>query len=369
MQKNLEAEYKQIMSVYDEYNEIGRNNIKATSSDFINMVGEEGVKDIVKKVFLGDNVRDVTEFITQRRLINSYSAMLELYLKTFNLHNDSIKEFIEFIAKDLQKTKGDAKLLDLWLLGLTKKGLDNIVRTEENIVDYQFSFESSVNDTVEDLKKSYGELSGTIEMNGSVINLNWNIMVLMFIAIGAQTLSIRGSAKSMNGKMFEKLVLGALLTVLGFTFLSGPPCKVDKTKRLFWLSNMDENERETDATVIYNGKAISIDIGFIGKGNPEITLDKVTRFGAYKRIGGIPHDMATVIIVDTIGENSDLFKKAKRVNGYVLQMNNNNWTTEFAKTICEIMDIEHELSNQRVEDLENYFDEKLKKIDMKLFMR
>ncbi len=50
------------MSVYDEYNEIGRNNIKATSSDFINMVGEEGVKDIVKKVFLGDNVRDVTEF-------------------------------------------------------------------------------------------------------------------------------------------------------------------------------------------------------------------------------------------------------------------------------------------------------------------
>ena len=154
MQKNyLETEYKQIMSVYDEYNEIGRNNIKATSSDFINMVGEEGVKDIVKKVFLGDNVRDVTEFITQRRLINSYSAMLELYLKTFNLHNDSIKEFIEFIAKDLQKTKGDAKLLDLWLLGLTKKGLDNIVRTEENIVDYQFSFESSVNDTVEDLKK------------------------------------------------------------------------------------------------------------------------------------------------------------------------------------------------------------------------
>ena len=79
--------------------------------------------------------------------------------------------------------------------------------------------------------------------------------------------------------------------------------------------------------------------------------------------------MATVIIVDTIGENSDLFKKAKRVNGYVLQMKNNNWTTEFAKTICEIMDIEHELSNQRVEDLENYFDEKLKKIDMKLFMR
>lgn len=65
MQKNyLETEYKQIMSVYDEYNEIGRNNIKATSSDFINMVGEEGVKDIVKKFFL------VTMFVMLQNLLH-----------------------------------------------------------------------------------------------------------------------------------------------------------------------------------------------------------------------------------------------------------------------------------------------------------
>ncbi len=126
----------------------------------------------------------------------------------------------------------------------------------------------------------------------------------------------------MNGKMFEKLVLGTLLTLIGFKYLQEPPKSINKTKKYFWLSNMDENERETDATLIYSGKAISIDMGFIGRGNPEITLDKVTRFGAYKHIGGIPHDMATIIIVDTVGENSDLFNKAKRVNGYVFQMKN-----------------------------------------------
>ena len=75
--------------------------------------------------------------------------------------------------------------------------------------------------------------------------------------------------------------------------MDGPPEVIDKMKKYFWLSHMDEYERETDATVVYNGKAISIDIGFIGRGNPEITLDKVTRFGAYKRIGGVNHDMAT----------------------------------------------------------------------------
>lgn len=356
------------MRIFDEYNNLGKNNIKATRSDFTNMVGEEGVRDIIKKVFRGGNVRDITEFITQRRLINSYSAMLDLYLKTMNEYTESTEEFASYVANDLKKSKGDAKMLDLWLLGLTKKGLDNIVRTEKNIVDYQYSFSNSMNDAVESLKNTYGELKGTIEMNGRCLDLNWNVFSLMLMAMGAQTLSIRGSAKSMNGKMFEKLVLGSLLSVMGFSYLPSPPSKLDKSKKLFWLSNMDENERETDATVVYNGKAISIDIGFIGKGNPEITLDKVTRFNAYKQICGLPHDMTTIIIVDTVGENSDLFNKAKRVNGHVLQMKNKDWTIEFSKTLCMIMETKHELSQMEVDDLEAYFDIELEKINMQRFV-
>lgn len=356
------------MGIYDKYNNLGKNNIKATSSDFTNMVGEEGVRDIVKKVFLGGNVRDITEFITQRRLINSYSAMLDLFLKEIGDKTETTEDYASYVAKDLIKSKGDAKMLDLWLLGLTKKGLDNIVRTQENIVDYQYSFTESMDDTVDDLENAYGALSGTIEIDGRKMDLNWNVMSFMLMAIGAQTLSIRGSAKSMNGKMFEKLVLGSILSVMGFTFLAAPPNRIDKTKKYFWLSNMDENERETDATVIYNGVAISIDIGFIGKGNPEITLDKVTRFNAYKQIGGLPHDMATIIIVDTVGENSDLFNKADRVNGHVLQMKNKDWTIDFSKTLCKIMNISHELSDMRISDLDNYFENKLKAIDMSKFI-
>lgn len=356
------------MGIYNKYNNLGKNNIKATSSDFTNMVGEEGVRDVVKKVFLGGNVRDITEFITQRRLINSYSAMIDLYLKEIGSKAEKTEDYASYVANDLTESKGDAKILDLWLLGLTKKGLDNIVRTQENIVDYQYSFTESMDDAIESLENEYGPLKGTIEINGRKMDLNWSVISFMLMTMGAQTLSIRGSAKSMNGKMFEKLILGSLLSVMGFTFLPKPPSKIDKFKKSFWLSNMDENEREIDATVAYNGIAVSIDIGFIGKGNPEITLDKVTRFNAYKQIGGISHDMSTIIIVDTVGENSDLFNKADRVNGHVLQMKNRDWTIEFSRTLCKIMDISHELSAMKLSDLDSYFERKLKDIDMSKFI-
>lgn len=357
------------MSIFNNYNTLGKNNIKATSTDFTNMVGKEGVKDIVRKVFLGGNVRDITEFITQRRLLNSYSAMLDLYMKDNNIHTNSIEDYSKYIAEDLIHSKGDARLLDLWLLGLTKKGLDNIVRTEKNINDYQHSFSKSMHDIVKELENTYGELSGTITLNERQLRLDWNIFSLMLMAAGAQTLSIRGSSKSMNGKMFEKLVLGTLLTTLGFTFLSAPPKLLDKSKKLFWLSNMDENERETDATVTYNGNAVSIDIGFIGKGNPEVTLDKVTRFNAYKQIGGLDHNMTTIIIVDTVGENSDLFHKAERVNGHVFQMKKRSWTIEFAKTLCGIMGLHHELAEKEENDLEQYYKAALSEIDIQKFIR
>ena len=188
------------------------------------------------------------------------------------------------------------------------------------------------------------------------------------MAMGSQTLTIRGSSKSMNGKMFERLVLGTLLSIMDFEFLRESPDRINSKKKYFWLSNIDENERETDATVTYNKKAVSIDIGFIGRGNPEITLDKVTRFGAYKRIGGIDHDMTTIIIVDTVADNSDLINKAKRVNGHVLQMKKNTWVLEFAKLICQIFDFQHPLQNVGLYEIEGYLKDRLIGINMKDFL-
>lgn len=63
--------------IYDKYDELGASNIKSTRSDFTDMVGEDGIKDIIRKVFIGGNVRDTTEFITQRRLLSSYAIVYQ----------------------------------------------------------------------------------------------------------------------------------------------------------------------------------------------------------------------------------------------------------------------------------------------------
>lgn len=311
----------------------------------------------------------VSSFSTQRRLISSYAAMIDLFVNTLKLKTENVQEYSDFVARDLGRAKGsEPKTLDLWLMGLTKKGLDNIVRDETNLVGYKDSFAISTSETIADVQEKFGELSGTLQLNGVEMPLNWNTLSLMCIALGSQTLSIRGSAKSMNGKLFEKLILGSLLTIMGFSYRATPPTHVEKSDKLFWLSNMDENERETDATLVNNGIALSIDIGFIGKGNPEISLDKVTRFNRYKQIAGMGHEMKTIIIVDTVAENSDLFNKADRVDGIVLQMSQNSWAIDFAKAVCKIFSIQHPLSSLRIDELDSYLRREITNVNINAFI-
>ncbi len=355
------------MGIYDSYNRLGKEYIKGTRQNFVERVGESGLKKIIKDIFIGKNIRDYTEFQTQSRLIYSYSALLELYVRLLGDKTDSVEQYADYIMNDYVEAENDEKRkLDLWLLGLTGKGLDNITR--DNILDYRISFADSMNDIVASLEDYYGPVTGFVELSGRRIDLSWNTFSLLMMAAGAQTLTIRGSEKSTNGKMFEKLILGSLLTIMGFEYLKKPPARLDKNKKLFWLSHMDANEREIDATFAYHGKAVNVDIGFIGKGNPEITLDKVTRFGAYKEIGGVPHDMTTMIIVDTVADNSDLFQKAKRVNGYVFQMKDSDWTIQFAGVLCRIMGISHELTKKNAGSLEEYFRRKLGGIEIQNFI-
>lgn len=355
------------MGIYDKYNQVGRENIKGRRKTIVARLGGNRIKDVVRDILVGRNVRDYTEFNTQKRLLSSYAAMLELFCGEIGNKTGNIEKYVDYILEDyLSASNKDKRMVDLWLMGLTDKGLDNITR--DNLKAYKDDFSKSINDNIVDLESNFGEVKGTIEINQKRMDLSWNTIAFMFMCIGAQTLSIRGSEKSTNGKMFEKLILGTLLTIMGFRYCKKIPNQINKSEKIFCLSHMDPNEREIDASFLYNGKVVNVDIGFIGKGNPEITLDKVTRFGLYKEIGGIPHDMTTIIVVDTVADNSDLFDKAKRVNGHVFEMRKNDWTIEFAKTVCSIMNIEHELKDKKETELINYFTEKIKEIDVEEFI-
>lgn len=163
-------------------------------------------------------------------------------------------------------------------------------------------------------RDGYGE-------KNTAISIDWLWLTYLLNAIGSQTLTIRGSEKSTFGKLFEKLVLGSLLSILGFRFVSHKRAG----EKVFWLSSQDE-KRESDAALLYEiGKGVRFDIGFIGRGNPEISLDKVTRFQQAEVIRGIPFYMATIIIVDRIGRDSRILEMARAVNGTIVQMSATYW--------------------------------------------
>ncbi len=121
--------------IYDEFHEIGKRNIRATRSDFTDMIGEDGLKDIIRNVFLGGNVLDTTEFITQRRLIRSFAATYELFLNHLSDKMADLPSFVDSVCAELQASSAPSQTFYDWLLGLTKKGFDNIVRKQENMGD------------------------------------------------------------------------------------------------------------------------------------------------------------------------------------------------------------------------------------------
>lgn len=169
----------------------------------------------------------------------------------------------------------------------------------------------------------------------------------------------------MYGKLFEKLILGSLLSLLGFQKVDP---RTDKTDRVFWLSERGE-KRESDATLLYRpGVGVRFDIGFIGPGNTEISLDKVSRFEKEMELGRQLHYMSTIILVDRIGERSRIVEMAKAINGDIVQMSMTHWTKEVANILVEKIDFKHpivELSNN--ESLE-YIREGMKNINLREFI-
>jgi hypothetical protein len=183
-------------------------------------------------------------------------------------------------------------------------------------------------------------------------------------AIGAQTLTIRGSNKSSIGKLFEKLILGSLLSMLGFKHENSHMIG----QKVFWLSTRDD-KRESDATLLYDlGKGVRFDIGFIGRGNSEISLDKVTRYQHASVVGNVQFYMATIIIVDRIGARSNIVEMARQVNGHIVQMSATYWPQEVARHLYDIFGFEHELLNMEQSQIEGYLRDKLSSVPLESFL-
>src|SRR5579885_855409 len=345
------------------------NLLAGRGVDLIEQVGMDVVRDIILDIFIGKNLRDSTEILTRSRIVALNIALTSFFLKGAIRSPDFIEKLPSLAADTLARerlSKSDRWLAN-WLLGLTAKSVQNVLRDDRALIEnYQHLYVQTCKDIIGKNKDVYGELSGTLKLGDEgEAQIDWLFMVYLLNAIGSETLTIRGSEKSSYGKLFEKLVLGSLLSILGFTY--EPSKKLGEG--IFWLS-AQEDKRESDATLLYQmGKGVRFDIGFIGRGNPEIALDKVTRYEREEELKGRRWYMATIIIVDRLGKDSRVVRMAKNVGGDVVQMSATFWPQEVAILLKEKLGYDHELVDLEPARIEDYLREKLQSVPLESFIK
>ncbi len=291
-----------------------------------------------------------------------------LFLNGCFKNSDFINQISKLSVGQLKEsTKKENRWMLEWLVGLTDKQVQNVLRDDPAELDrYRSEFDETINEALERLAQDFGKLEGKITIGSKAAKIDWKFLSYLFTAIGSQTLTIRGSEKSTYGKLFEKLILGSVLTVLGFEQIDKD--KPTKTSKVFWLSEQ-KDRRESDATLIYSmGKGVRFDIGFIGRGNPEISLDKVTRFEREIEFGRSKHYLATFIIVDRVGEKSRIYEMAKRVDGTVIQMSMSYWPRELATKLREAVGYKHKIAKMTDEEISKYLADEVGKIDISKFV-
>jgi hypothetical protein len=334
--------------------------LSASGSQLVAQVGLDVVRGVVLDVLTGKNLRDSTEVLTRRRLTALNLAMLNFFIQGASTTNEFIAQLPHRATELLKRghlTKAD-RWIAQWMLGLTDKAFQNVLRDDTHALsEYRDRYIAACQSAVESHAQLYGALTGEIALSSHVrAEINWLFMAYFLNTIGAQTLAIRGSEKSAYGKLFEKLVLGALLHILGFEQVVPPPTRFD---RVFWLS-LREERRESDATLLYTlGKGVRFDIGFIGRGNPEISLDKVSRFEREIQLGRRRFYMATVILVDRIGEKSRIERLAEEIDGTIIQMSGSYWPQQVAQVLHQRLGFDHELVTMSQESVGDYLKSKM----------
>jgi hypothetical protein len=348
---------------------IGKQLSNYSGAEIIDRLGTDTIKRVVTSILSGGNVRALTESLTRRRLNLSNAAMLILYLECLKNDDNFSANLHRLVAQELEHERLDreSKIFLNWLVGLTGKGIQNVLRSDdESFQEYLSNLDESLAKSVMESESVFGTLQSIFtDKNNVNYTLGWRELSQIFTAVGAQTLTIRGSEKSMYGKYFEKLVLGSLLTLLGFSLKTDMSEQLEK---IFWLSER-QDKRESDATVIYKpGVGARFDIGFIGPGNTEVSLDKVSRFEREIEIGRQKHYMSTIILIDRIGAKSRITDMAKKIDGNIVQMSMTYWVKEVIAILHQRMGFSHKLLSFNGEESIEYIKTQMENIDLKRFV-
>ena len=357
----------------DLFPEAFRELLSVSGRQFIERAGKELVREATLQVLLGHNVRTQTEPLTRQRIAEVGGAIIALFERGAR----ESPEFFERMSRTAidQLLNGSNKREQVWpsqwSIGLTGKGVQNVLRGEQGDADaYLSSFETAISQASKNLRERLGELRLSIGIGSEHEHraLTWTEALRLTTMLGCAELAIRGSEKSRYGKLFERLVLGSVLEMLGFT--QTEPHSSKGRERVFWLSDSSD-ERECDATAIVRpGVVARFDIGFIGIGNPEIIRDKLSRFARQFEMHGRSAGSTTFVIVDRYptGPRASSREMAERSGTALVQMSMSMWPRELARELRDRLGHEHPIATMSDAEVERRLRAGMRKIDLLGFL-
>lgn len=365
------------MIIDNYFPEKGKLVLSANGKEFIERLGVETARQVILAVLHGENIRAQTEPLTRRRVAIAAGAMIYLFAKGWAEIDGFTEKISAFALEQMVNTpqsKKDTFWPAQWLIGLTGKSIQNVLRSNPELrQSYILDFEKTVEEAAKRCQEDFGDISmnlgyfadGTIKEN--IKPLGWKDLTRLSISIGATASTIRGSEKSLYGKLFEKLIMGSVLTILGFEHVDN--AQSPKLERVFWLSD-NSDVRECDATIrLRPGKLARFDIGFIGKGNSEIMKDKLTRYASEVEQNGIANTSQNFIIVDRMPETPRTLEAARKSGSAIIQMSMQFWAVELAKELKARLDYTAEILSVSEDELSDYIEKKLQPIPILNFLK
>lgn len=341
--------------------------------EFIEKLGVEAARQVVLGVLQGGNVRDETEPLTRRRVALVGNAMLALFAEGW-ANDPAFTEKLSDLAVEQilsgKKSDNATQWPAQWLIGLTGKSVQNVLRGRDGGREaYLRGFEAAVGEAAARSLADYGNPGLALGRDGVGAPgraLSWLDLTRLATAIGCATLTIRGSDKSTYGKLFERLVLGTALTLMGFEFVENE--RNPKIERVFWLSDSSAS-RECDATIRFKAnKFVRIDIGFIGQGNPEIVKDKLTRYSSELERGGSRVQSRAFVIIDKLPNTTKTLAAAELSGAEIIQMHMSNWPRTLAQMLQKHLGFKPEILAVADENMGAYLAEKIAPIQIQKFL-
>lgn len=361
-------------TIDDLFPEKGKLILSGSGRDFIEKLGVETVRQLTLDILCGENIRTQTEQLTSRRVAIASGAMVALFVKGWQGVENFTDQLSDMALSQLKSSRRSDKELIWpanWLIGLTGKGVQNVLRDNPAAQEkYIQDFEAALEEASQKCEEDFGSIPmflGLIEDESGKVyrNLEWRDIIRLTTAIGCATLTIRGSDKSTYGKLFERLVLGSVLHILGFQYIENPSSPI--IERVFWLSD-NSNLRECDGTLrLRAGKLARFDIGFIGRGNSEITKDKLSRFANVELYGETTSQ--TFIIIDRLpAKSKKTVEAAKRAGSEIIQMSMQFWPQELARSLESRLDYRAEILDIDEESLYDYLSQKISSAPLLSFL-